>query len=266
MRVPTPSGDWPESWHLSYQYDCNELLPPPNRFLGYRYAYDERKQSVLDFIEKTIPRPAHVLDVAAAQGNTTISLAEMGYNVVWNDIREELEGYVCLKQERGEIEFRPGNILDMTPQSEFDAVIAMEVIEHVAHPDQFMAHLAGFLKPEGYLLLTTPNGAYFRYDMPKFSECDDPSKYEGIQFGPNGADHIFLLHADEITELASRANLKVVHLEYTANPLTHGHIKLWKFLPLLSEKRVKDLDRWSRRQFGKAKFHDNMTVILQRRL
>lgn len=266
MRVAEPSADWPTSWRQSYDYDCKELLTPPDRFLGYRYAYDERRQAVQDYLASAVPPPARILDVAAAQGNTTLALAELGYSVVWNDIRAELEGYVRLKWEKGDVEYRPGNVLDMAPEPEFDAVLAMEVIEHVAHPDVFMAHMARFLKPEGCLVLTTPNGAYFRYDMPKFSECEDPSAYEGIQFGPDGGDHIFLLHADEIADLAARASLEVVDLKYTANPLTHGHIKLWKLLPALPEEGVKRLDRLTRRFPGKALLHDNMAIVLRPRV
>ncbi len=273
MRLPTPQDDWPESWRLSHAYDCNEVLPPPDRYLGYRYAYDLRQQSVLGQIAALTPPGARVLDLAAAQGNTTLALARMGCRVVWNDIRAELAGYVRLKREGGskresgdeggDIAYRPGNILEMPARPEFDAVVAMEVIEHVAHPDVFMAHIAGFLKPGGILVLTTPNGAYFRYDMPKFSECEDPSQYEGIQFGPNGADHIFLLHAGELAALAGQAGLEVLSLEYTANPLTHGHIKLWKLLPWLPARAVRRLDRWTRRLPGKAWLHDNMTLVLR---
>jgi hypothetical protein len=51
----------------------------------------------------------------------------------------------------------------------FDAVLATEVIEHVAHPDEFLRQLAG-----GVLIVTTPNGAYFRNKLPRFSGSRTP--------------------------------------------------------------------------------------------
>jgi 2-polyprenyl-3-methyl-5-hydroxy-6-metoxy-1,4-benzoquinol methylase len=40
----------------------------------------------------------------------------------------------------------------------FDAVLITEVIEHVAHPDEFLAKTAALVKPHGSIVLTTPNG------------------------------------------------------------------------------------------------------------
>jgi SAM-dependent methyltransferase len=43
-------------------------------------------------------------------------------------------------------------------EEKFDMVIASEVIEHVEHPGEFLLFLRSKLKPEGAILLTTPNG------------------------------------------------------------------------------------------------------------
>jgi len=41
----------------------------------------------------------------------------------------------------------------------FDVISSMEVIEHIPEPPKFIALLAEFLKPDGVLMLTTPNPA-----------------------------------------------------------------------------------------------------------
>ena len=46
------------------------------------------------------------------QGNFTLRLAELGYRVTWNDIRQDLAGYVQLKWKTGDVTYRPGNILE----------------------------------------------------------------------------------------------------------------------------------------------------------
>jgi 2-polyprenyl-6-hydroxyphenyl methylase/3-demethylubiquinone-9 3-methyltransferase len=120
----------------------------------------------------------------------------------------------------------------------FDAVIITEIIEHVAHPDEFLAKTAQLVKPGGYVIMTTPNGAYCRNKLPRLSECPDPSVFESKQFKPNADGHIFLLHPDEIPPLASHAGLEVDHLLLFTNPLTNGHLKTVALLRLLPKSFV----------------------------
>ena len=195
MRRVRPQERWPESWKLSYVYDLEEVYGEiSNR--GYAYAYRERRQHTLDLVADVLPPGARILDIAAAQGNFSLALAEMGYHVTWNDLRAELADYVRLKYERGDLDFSPGNAFDLKFDEPFDAVLITEVIEHVAHPDQFLANTARLVRTGGYIVLTTPNGAYFRNTLPRFSDCVDPTIYEGGQFKPNADGHIFLLHPD----------------------------------------------------------------------
>ena len=230
MKIPAAHADWPQSWKLSQQYDLIEMGsgPIPRKALGHRLVYRLRLARMLRLLEEVLPPPARVLDLAAAQGNLTLALAEKGYDVTWNDLRAELAGYVRLKQEGGKVSYESGNILERSSdqQPPFDAVVAGEVIEHVAHPDQFLAALATFLRPGGVLILSTPNGGYFRNRLPRFSDVADPSVFEALQFQPDGDGHIFLLHEDEIRRLARAAGLVVERLDLFANPLTHGHMKL----------------------------------------
>jgi 2-polyprenyl-3-methyl-5-hydroxy-6-metoxy-1,4-benzoquinol methylase len=224
--------NWPDSWKYSYPYDLQEVYGEiANR--GYVYAYNNRQERTLRLVSEVLAPGARILDVAAAQGNFSLKLAEMGYNVTWNDLREDLAGYVKIKHERGEIHFAPGNAFELNFPSPFDAVLITEIIEHVAHPDAFLAKTAQLVKPGGYIIMTTPNGAYFKNALPKFSECEDPSVYEKQQFKPNSDGHIFLLHPEEIQPLAARAGLEVEKIALFINPLTNGHIKMEPLLRVL---------------------------------
>ena len=205
---------------------------------GYAYAYANRRRHTLQLIREVLPTGARILDIAAAQGNFSIALAEMGYDVTWNDLRTELADYVRQKHERGRISFAPGNAFELNFNTPFDAVVITEVIEHVAHPDEFLGQTARLVRTGGYVVMTTPNGTYFRNQLPKFSECSDPSHYEAIQFKPNADGHIFLLHPDEIESLGDRAGLTIDKLELFTNPITSGHMKTELLLRAMPKRAV----------------------------
>lgn len=229
MRRVVPSSSWPESWKTSYTYDLLEVYGHGHD-PGYAIAYRNRRDVALALMTEVLPRGATVLDLAAAQGNFSIALAELGYEVTWNDLRAELADYVRLKHDRGSIRYAPGNAFDLEFDTPFDAVLIAEVIEHVAHPDHFLAKVGELVRPGGYIVMTSPNGAYFRNPLPKFSECEDPSVFESVQFGPNSDAHIFLLHEHEVRELAARAGLETETVLLFNNPLSHGYMKLHRVL------------------------------------
>jgi 2-polyprenyl-3-methyl-5-hydroxy-6-metoxy-1,4-benzoquinol methylase len=193
LKRPSFDQNWPPSWKTSYFYDLEEVYGPISN-PGYAYAYQKRRRETIRLLSEVLPRGARILDVGAAQGNFSLTLAEMGYEVTWNDMREELADYVRLKHEHGKLSFAPGNAFEIKAASLFDGVLITEIIEHMAHPNEFLARVAELIRPGGYIVMTSPNGAYFRNNLPKFSECSDPAIYEDLQFKPDSDGHIFLFH------------------------------------------------------------------------
>ena len=234
--------NWPASWKASYLYDLEEVYGRiKNR--GYAYAYDRRRRATFSLVTEVLPPGARILDVAAAQGNFSIALAEMGYEVTWNDMRAELADYVRLKQEFGTIHFAPGNAFNIDLPLPFDGVLITEVIEHTAHPDQLLARAAQLVRPGGYVVMTTPNGAYFRNKLPKFTDSVDPKAYESVQFKPDTDGHIFLLYPEEIEPLSARSGLVLERLTLSSNPLTSGHVKMEFFLRHMPKPLVDGLEQ-----------------------
>jgi 2-polyprenyl-6-hydroxyphenyl methylase/3-demethylubiquinone-9 3-methyltransferase len=236
---------WPQSWKDSFFYDQAEIYDEITHF-GYFYAYAQRRQKTLELVTEVLPAGARILDIAAAQGNFSLALSEMGYQVTWNDLRADLSDYVRLKYEKGSIEFAPGNVFALHFPFLFDGVLITEIIEHVAHPDDFLHKTAELVRPGGYIVMTTPNGAYFRNRLPKFSDCLDTTVYEVAQFRPNADGHIFLLYPQEIRQLAAMAGLTVERLELFTNPITAGHMKsewLLRRLPSFVVERLEHLSQ-----------------------
>lgn len=225
----------------SYKFDLQEVYGEVTD-RGYANAHFDRRARIVQAISRVASVGSSVLDVAAAQGNFTLALAEQGYRVTWNDLRSELIGYVRLKHEFGEVSYAPGNIFDLDAR-DFAVVLIAEVIEHVAHPDEFLASTAKMARPGGYVVMTTPNGAFFRNRLPRFSECLDPSAYESAQFRPDADGHIFLLHADDVAAISNSADLTLISLEYFTNPLTRGFAGLAPVLKILPNGVLRSVER-----------------------
>jgi 2-polyprenyl-3-methyl-5-hydroxy-6-metoxy-1,4-benzoquinol methylase len=246
MKTITPEDNWPESWKYSFPYDQHEIYDEITNH-GYAYAYSNRRNSTIEMVQEVIPAGGRILDMAGAQGNFSLTLAELGYNVTWNDLREELIDYIKLKHEHGTINFAPGNAFELEFEQPFDCVVATEIIEHVAHPDDFLRKLANLVRPGGYVVLTTPNGAYFRNKLPRFSDCENPEVFEEKQFQPNSDGHIFLMWPDELDSLAERAGLRIDKLGLFTTPLTNGHMKTSTLLKVLPRKVVMGIESVVRR-------------------
>ncbi len=261
-RVPFDAS-WPDSWKLSHHYDDLELHDAEARS-GYARVYAERWRHTLRLVARAAAPPARVIDIAAAQGNFTLALAARGYDVTWNDIRAELEGYVRLKHTQGTVRFAPGNAFELGFRRAFDIALIGEVIEHVAHPDEFLRHTAELVVPGGHIVMTTPNGGYVLNRLPRFTDHPDPSVFESQQFAPNADGHIFLLHADEVATLGRAAGLELVEHCVFSNVLSNGHSGLGALLRVLPIGGVRAIEHWSQRRPMLARYHSNSATLFRK--
>jgi SAM-dependent methyltransferase len=225
MLRPEPQPDWPASWRDAYRYDLKEVFEQGATPRGHGHAYRTRMARTIAIVENVTMPNAKVIDIAAAQGNLSLMLAERGYDVTWNDLRAELAGYVTLKYQKGALSFLPGDAFALSARQHYDTIVITEVIEHVAHPDRFLAQVATLLKPGGHVVMTTPNGSFLGNRLPRFSDCPDPAAFESVQFRPDGDGHIFLLHDDEISPLARAAGLEVQSVELFTTFLSAGRAR-----------------------------------------
>ncbi|MCS0496880.1 methyltransferase domain-containing protein [Ancylobacter sp. MQZ15Z-1] len=273
MKLPRFDPTWSVDVKSCYLYDVKEYFggdAPGSRtpFPDYYFRFRNRFTQIVDEIEKYLPIGSSIIDIAAAQGNFSLFLAERGYKVTWNDLRSDLEGYVRSKYEYGDISYAAGNLLDIENEhiGRYDGVIATELLEHVAHPDEFLISLTRLVRPGGYLFISTPNGRYFRNRLPKFSEYSNPADFEAVQFRPDGDGHIFLLYPDEITVLAERAGIDICELKLGSNTLTTGEFKSKYLLKCLPVRVVDFIENVTRRlpEPFRSKMLNSMVFVLQK--
>jgi 2-polyprenyl-6-hydroxyphenyl methylase/3-demethylubiquinone-9 3-methyltransferase len=101
-----------------------------------------------------------LLDVGCGAGLFAEPMARLGADVVGVDpARSAIEAARRHAEETGaRLAYRMGTVEDLAAEARrFDAVSAMEVIEHVAEPQNFVAAAASLVKPGGLLLASTLN-------------------------------------------------------------------------------------------------------------
>jgi 2-polyprenyl-6-hydroxyphenyl methylase/3-demethylubiquinone-9 3-methyltransferase len=110
-------------------------------------------------------RRVRLLDIGCGAGLASESLATAGHDVLGLDAsadgiaaaRAHLEAHP-LPAGSGPLTYRNGSAEDLVAEGQhFDAVIALEIIEHVTDPEAFMRLLSALVEPGGTVIVSTMN-------------------------------------------------------------------------------------------------------------
>ena len=112
------------------------------------------------WIDRRLPRDARVLDVGCGAGLASEALAALGHSVLGLDAAEA--AIAAAEAHAGgqglPLQYRAGSVEELVAEgARFDAITALEVIEHVADPPTFLRLLARLLAPGGMLFVSTLN-------------------------------------------------------------------------------------------------------------
>jgi 2-polyprenyl-6-hydroxyphenyl methylase / 3-demethylubiquinone-9 3-methyltransferase len=145
-----------------------------------------------------------VLDVGCGAGLLCEPLARMGGAVTGVDAAPENIAVAAAHASAAglDIDYRAGEI-GQQKLAQFDVVTSMEVIEHVADPAAFLAQLTARLKPDGLLLLSTPN----RTAASRLLLVEAAERLGQVPRGTHNWDQF--LTPDELTDLLTDAGMRV---------------------------------------------------------
>lgn len=139
----------------SYNYAAFDEEPDPTHRPMYLAA-------VLSYLSG-LPRGAAVFDAGCGGGDFSIGLAEAGFTVFGSDMSQSGVAHAC---SLGTGQFKVASVYEpLAPpfgRTTFDAIVSVEVIEHLYSPRTFAMRTFEALEPGGVLVVTTPYWGYFK--------------------------------------------------------------------------------------------------------
>ena len=115
--------------------------------IAYRYAAE-------------LVKGLDVLDAGAGEGYGAAMLAEGAQSVTGIDLEPDVVDHAAASYPS--VTFRTADLLAMPfEDASFDAVVSLQVIEHLQIPQRFVAECARVLRDRGILIIATPNRITF---------------------------------------------------------------------------------------------------------
>jgi 2-polyprenyl-3-methyl-5-hydroxy-6-metoxy-1,4-benzoquinol methylase len=239
--------------------DDERYLYNPNRRKASVFGHFLRIEEVLRLVREHC-RGKRVADLACAQGNFGLLLAEQGYDVTAVDIHPEFLKYAKKKHTTGKFLTVQANLIEFRDPQGFDCVLAGEVIEHVAFPDKLIESVRANLKPGGICVITTPNGSDYSSRLPTYKQVSNIEELIPRQF--HWGDHLFLYTEAELRELFKNAGLEVVYLEKYHSAYVSQLKAIRYLLPMAA---LKLIERGTRHMKKQGKDSANLLIAVARR-
>jgi 2-polyprenyl-6-hydroxyphenyl methylase/3-demethylubiquinone-9 3-methyltransferase len=177
-----------------------------------------------------------VLDVGCGAGLLCEPLARMGAEVTGVDAApENIDAATAHAALSGlPINYRAGEIAAQG-LGQFDIVSSMEVIEHVNDPAVFIGELKRHMKPDGLLLLSTPN----RTPASRIFLVEAAERLGQVPRGTHDWDKF--LTPDELTAILNDAGIEIVDMQGIAfSPMSGLHLSSNMALNYILSARLRD--------------------------
>lgn len=129
---------------------------------NYSHSLNDFQRFRVEFIKNCISRKAQILDLGTGTGDQVIELKKLGYGVVCSDFSDEARNII----ETNGLKFIKCDLSDETDLklfSNYDVLIACEVLEHIQNPENVFDN---FLKSRASMFIfSVPNSGYFIYRL-----------------------------------------------------------------------------------------------------
>ena len=152
-----------------YEYFLNEMMGrfPEGVLLSPEYADWVQNNQLrflirlarYKFVAKLLKPTDQVLEVGSGSGLGSIFLGQHAFSVLGIDVKSsEVKDAIRLNQ-RANVEFRKADLFELEQTASYDAVVSLDVIEHLTVEDgaKLLKAQTRLLKPGGMLIIGTPS-------------------------------------------------------------------------------------------------------------
>lgn len=136
----------------------------PLAFTGERYHPEVPREIAYEHWHRyafaaTLARGRQVLDAACGEGYGAALLARSAASVLGLDVAAEAVAHARQRYAAPNLRFEQGDVLDLAgiEAGSLDLVVSFETLEHLDAHDRLLEGFARVLKPEGLLVVSTPD-------------------------------------------------------------------------------------------------------------
>ena len=149
-------------------------MPAPQRFFRFMYdresaAWERRRdepaqralvEQAADQLAKVVAAPGPIADLGCGPGAHALALARRGFDVTGIDGSPKMVEVARARAARDGVDaiFRVGDLRGSLcfGDASLGGVLAVLVVQHLPHPETFIAEIRRCLRPGGHLLITAP--------------------------------------------------------------------------------------------------------------
>ena len=172
---------------------------------------EKKPNEIFDTVSSTLKEGNRILDVGCGDGHFALYIKDKFNKIFGAEIAKEA-AFIAQKQKVFTSVMDLNSSLSYQDNT-FDVVTCMDVIEHLLDPDSLIDEIYRVLKPDGQLVLTTPNIRNFRnlYTL----------IFKGIfpQTSPDtfvwGGGHLHFFTREDIKNIFTKAGFK--RIEFSIN-------------------------------------------------
>jgi 2-polyprenyl-3-methyl-5-hydroxy-6-metoxy-1,4-benzoquinol methylase len=150
-----------------------------------------------------------VLDIGCSSGYLARPLVQRGCIVI--GIEQDAEAAEAAREVCAEVLVGDAETMELPlDQGSFDVLLCGDLIEHLRDPERFLARIRPLLRPEGRLVLTTPNVANWSVRLGLLV-----GRWRYTERGILDRTHLQLFTRSTLVEMLSGAGYRLLELDYT---------------------------------------------------